>query len=66
MVYCIFYLLLVVVLIASNLFHIRYERKQEKIIKWWCNKCVQYEQELRELKEKQNKRKKSTSKYTIV
>ena len=66
MVHIIFYGLLVTALIASNLFHIRYERKQRNIIKWWCNKCVQYEQELRELKEKQNKRKKSTSKYTIV
>lgn len=59
MVHIIFYGLLVITLITSNLLHIKFERKQRNIIKWWCNKCVQYGQELREIKEKQNKRKKT-------
>lgn len=54
----IFYGLLVIVLLVTNVLHIKINRKQQASIDWWRNKCVKNEQELRELKEKQNKRKK--------
>lgn len=55
----IFYGLLVIVLLVTNVLHIKINRKQQASIDWWRNKCVKNEQDLRELKEKQNKRKKN-------
>lgn len=53
----IFYGLLVIVLLVTNVLHIKINRKQQASIDWWRNKCVKNEQDLRELKEKSNKRK---------
>lgn len=64
MVHGIIYGLLVIILLVTNMLHLKTIRKQQASIDWWCNKCVQYEQDLRELKEKQIK-KKSNKKYNI-
>lgn len=66
MVHGIFHGLLVIILLVTILLHIKTIRKKQASIDWWRNKCVKNEQDLRELKEKSNKRKKSTGKYTIV
>lgn len=57
MVHAIFYGLLVIVLLVTNMLHLNLERKQLNAIKWWREKAVQYECELNALKEKQSKRK---------
>jgi hypothetical protein len=59
MVHIIFYGLSVIALFVTILLHLYRIRKMKATIKWWCAKCVKYEQELREIKEKQNKRKKN-------
>lgn len=59
MVHGIFYGLLVIILLVTNMLHLKTIRKQQASIDWWRDKCVKNEQDLRELKEKQNKRKKN-------
>lgn len=57
MVHGFIYGLLVVVLLVTNLLHIKRIKNLNASIKWWRERCVKQEQELFDLKEKQNKKK---------
>lgn len=57
MVHGIIYFVLLAVIIATNTYHYKVERKQSAEIDWWREACVKNENELNALKEKQTKRK---------
>lgn len=66
MVHGIIYFALFAIIIATNTYHYKIERKLNAEIDYWREACVKNENELNALKEKSNKRKKSTGKYTKV
>ena len=57
MVHGIIYFILLAIIIATNAYHYKVERKQNAEIDWWREVCVKNENELNALKEKQTKRK---------
>lgn len=57
MVHGIIYFILLAIIIATNAYHYRVERKQNAEIDWWREVCVKNVNELNALKEKQTKRK---------
>jgi hypothetical protein len=57
MVHGIIYFALLAIIIATNTYHYKVERKQNAEIDWWREECVKNENELNALKEKQTKRK---------
>ena len=57
MVHGIIYFIALAVIIATNTYHYKVERKQNAEIDWWRKACVKNENELNALKEKQTKRK---------
>lgn len=57
MVHGIIYFVMLAIIIASNTYHYKIERKQNAEIDWWREACVKNKNELSALKEKQTKRK---------
>lgn len=57
MVHGFIYVALLAIIIATNTYHYKVERKQNAEIDWWREACVKNENELNALKEKQTKRK---------
>ena len=57
MVHGIIYFVLLAILIITNCFHYKVERRQEAELDFWREACVKKENELNALKEKQTKRK---------
>lgn len=57
MVHGIIYFILLAIIIATNTYHYKVERKQNAELDWWREKAVKNENELNALKEKQPKRK---------
>jgi hypothetical protein len=57
MVHGIIYFGMLAIIIATNTYHYKVERKQNAEIDWWREACVKNENELNALKEKQTKRK---------
>lgn len=57
MVHGIIYFVLLAIIITTNTYHHKVERKQNAEIDWWREACVKNENELNALKEKQTKRK---------
>lgn len=57
MVHGIIIFVLIAIIIATNTYHYKVERKQNAEIDWWREACVKNENELNALKEKQTKRK---------
>ena len=57
MAHGIIYFILLAVIIATNTYHYKVERKQNAEIDWWREECVKNETELNALKQKQTKRK---------
>jgi hypothetical protein len=57
MVHGIIIFALLAIIIATNTYHYKVERKQNAEIDWWRVACVKNENELNALKEKQPKRK---------
>lgn len=57
MVHGIIYFVLLAIIIATDTYHYKVERKQNAEIDWWRKACVKSENELNALKEKQTKRK---------
>ena len=45
------------IIIATNTYHYKVERRQAAELDWWREACVKNENELNALKEKQTKRK---------
>lgn len=57
MVHGIIFFVMLAIIIASNTYHYKVERKLNAEIDWWREACVKNENELNALKEKQTKRK---------
>lgn len=57
MAHGIIYFGLLAIIIATNTYHYKVERRQNAEIDWWREACVKNENELNALKEKQTKRK---------
>lgn len=57
MVHGIIFFVMLAIIIATNTYHYKIERKQNAEIDWWREACVKNENELNALKEKQTKRK---------
>lgn len=55
MVHGIIYFALLAIIIATNDYHYKVERRQNAEIDWWRSACVKKENELNALKEKQTK-----------
>lgn len=57
MVHGVIYFVLLAIIIATNTYHYKVERKLNYEIDWWREACVKNENELNALKEKQTKKK---------